>query len=150
MIRYRKGDVLEIAVTGAGVAHAQILEKLGGNVLLAVFGELVPPGRTVALGSPIFVAETMDLRITEGAWPIVRNQDISVAIPVPEYKVWVEPPGEFRVQGIRGEVGDQALPPERAARMKRHKTFSPALIEAALRAFHGAGKWLPAFDDLTG
>jgi hypothetical protein len=141
--------VLEIPVTDAGVAPAQILEKLGGNVLLAIFGELVTPGQTIALESPIFVAETMDLRIKEGAWPIVGNQDVSPAIPVPEYKVWVEPPGEFRVQGIRGEVGNRALPPEVADRMKRHKSFSPALIEAALRAFHGNGKWLPAFDDLA-
>ncbi|MFE9437475.1 hypothetical protein ACFYO2_00420 [Streptomyces sp. NPDC006602] len=145
--------MLSIPVAEGRIALAQVIEKLRGNVLLAVFSELLDADgscdvASLELDEPIFLAETMDLRIKDNTWPIVGNRDISRSITIPTYKVWVEPPGEYRVQDVHGNVG-VAISPERASGMKPHKSFSPAVIETALRGFHGHGPWRRAFDDLT-
>ena len=150
---YEKGDVLSISVTDDKNALAQVVEKLRGNVLLAVFSDLLDAAdaydvQSLAFDDPIFLVETMDLRIKDGVWKIVGHREVSARIPIPEYKVWVEPPGEYRIQDVHGNVG-VPLPPERAREMRLHKSFSPAVVETALRGFHGMGPWRPAFDELT-
>ncbi|WP_327171489.1 immunity 26/phosphotriesterase HocA family protein [Streptomyces sp. NBC_01336] len=151
--KYRNGDILSVPVNGQEIALAQVIEKLGGNVLLAVFSDLlnVEESRdieSIELDTPIFLVETMDIRIKDGAWPVVGNRQLVGGIPDLEYKVWVEPPGEYRIQDVRGNVG-VSISSERASKMKLHKSFSPAVVESALRGFHGYGPWNQAFDDLT-
>ncbi|MFD7231323.1 hypothetical protein [Streptomyces sp. NPDC059881] len=151
--KYDKGDVLVVPVGDENIAVAQIVEKLRGNVLLAVFPELLGAGAAVEvdalkLDDPIFLVETMDLRIKEGTWRVMGNREISPEIPVPGYKVWVEPPGEYRRQDIQGKVGE-VISSEEAATLKVQKSFSPAVVETALRGLHGLGPWRAAFDELT-
>jgi hypothetical protein len=67
---------------------------------------------------------------------------------MPTYKVWVEPPGEYRIQDIHGDLG-VSISLEQASRMKFQKSFSPAVIEAAIRGFHGLSPWRETFDELT-
>ncbi|MGW3937623.1 hypothetical protein [Streptomyces phaeochromogenes] len=135
------------------IAVAQIVEELSGNVLLAVFPMLLGAGEgveleAVKLDDPIFLVETMDLRIKEGVWRVLGNCEVSSEIPAPSYKVWVEPPGEYRRQNILGKVGE-VLSPEQAATLRLQKSFSPAVIETALRGLHGFGPWRAAFDELA-
>ncbi|MFI6551140.1 hypothetical protein ACIBO9_48720 [Streptomyces prunicolor] len=151
--KYKSGDVLSISVTDEKNAMAQIIEKLRGNILMAVFSELLDADdvgdvELLELDDPIFLVETMDLRIKDGTWPILGNRKASERIPIPEYKVWVEPPGEYRIQDIHGNVGG-SISPEQASGMRLQKSFSPAAVEAALRGFHGLGPWRQAFDELV-
>ncbi|MFF8277357.1 hypothetical protein ACF05T_14790 [Streptomyces lateritius] len=151
--KYAKGDVLAVPVGDEHVALAQIVEKLSGNILVAVFPELLGAGESVEvatakLDEPVFLAETMDLRIKEGVWRVLGNREVSPAIPVPGYKVWVEPPGEYRRQDIHGTVGEP-ISAEEAETLKRHKSYSPAVIETALRGLHGFGPWRAVFDELA-
>ncbi|MET9153772.1 hypothetical protein [Streptomyces griseoflavus] len=153
-MRYKNGDLLVIPVLDQQYSFAQIVEDLPhGNVLLAVFSELVPDGRVrevanLELEEPVFLLETMDLRIKDGTWSIVGNLEVSKCIATPVYKVWVDPPGEFRMQDVRGNVG-VPISPERASGMKFQKSFSPAVVEAALRGLHGLGPWRSAFEELA-
>jgi hypothetical protein len=144
------GDVFEVPVSAGQVALAQVVVDLGGNVLLAVFLGLWASGTAdlAALDEPIFLAETMDLRIQDGSWPRLGNRVVAGSISVPDSKVWIEPPGEYRRQGIDGTLGE-VLSPAQARTLSNHRSFSPALIEAALRGLHGFGPWLPAFDQLA-
>jgi hypothetical protein len=151
--KYKNGDILSISVANGKIALAQVVEKLRGNVLLVVFSELLNADEScdvasLELGEPIFLVETMDLRIKDGAWPIVGNRDIPKYVPMPTYKVWVEPPGEYRIQDIHGDLG-VSISLEQASRMKFQKSFSPAVIEAAIRGFHGLSPWRETFDELT-
>ncbi|WP_411148789.1 Imm26 family immunity protein [Streptomyces sp. A30] len=151
--RYKKGDVLSVPVTDGKISLAQIVRELRGNVLLAVFPELLDADGSLdaasfELDEPIFLVETMDLRIKDGTWPVVGNREIPEHVPVPEYKVWVEPPGEYRIQDIHGKVG-VSISREQASGMKLQKSFSPPVVEAALRGFHGFGPWRREFDELT-
>jgi hypothetical protein len=153
LAKYGNGDVLSIPVTDKKIALAQVVEKLRGNILLAVFSELLDADdsrgvESFELDEPIFLLETMDLRIKDGTWSVMGNREVAKGISVPEFKVWVEPPGEYRVQDIHGNVG-VSISPERASGMKLQKSFSPAVVEAALRGFHGLGPWRQAFDELA-
>ncbi|MCH5674932.1 hypothetical protein [Streptomyces gilvus] len=144
---------MAISVTDEKNALAQVVEKLHGNVLLAVFSGLLDADEvcdvnSFAFDDPIFLMETMDLRIKDGVWRILGHREVSGDIPIPEYKVWVEPPGEYRIQDIHGNIGD-SLTSERAEKMRLQKSFSPAVVETALRGFHGMGPWRPFFDELT-
>lgn len=148
-----RGDILSISVTDESVALAQVVEVLHGNVLIAVFSELldagdVRDGVSLELGDPVFLVETMDVRIKGGVWPVLGNRRLVDGIPTLWYKVWVEPPGEYRIQDIRGNLGE-SISSERANGMKLQKSFSPAVVEAALRGFHGLGPWRPVFDELA-
>ncbi|MFE1273094.1 hypothetical protein [Streptomyces sp. NPDC058758] len=145
--------MLAIPVIGKRISFAQVVERLRGNVLLSVFSELLSAEESyevdsLELDDPIFLLETMDLRIKEGVWSIVGNRDISEEILAPVYKVWVEPPGEYRVQDIYGNLG-ASLSLDQASGMRLQKSFSPAVVEAALRGFHGLGPWRPAFEELA-
>ncbi|MGW6206891.1 hypothetical protein ACWF9B_25025 [Streptomyces sp. NPDC055089] len=151
--KYGSGDILSVPVAGQEIALAQVIEKLGGNVLLVVFPDLLSAEdsrvvESIELDTPIFLVETMDIRIKDGTWPVVGNRKLVDGIPDLQYKVWVEPPGEYRTQDVRGNVGG-SISPEQASKMKLHKSFSPAVVESALRGFHGYGPWNRAFDDLA-
>lgn len=150
---YKNGDVLSIPVTDEKYALAQVVEKLHGNVLIAVFSDLLDVDEPCEVGSfeldePIFLVETMDLRIADGVWSIFGNREVSESILVPTYRVWVEPPGEYRTQDVHGNVG-AVIPSGQVNEMRLQKSFSPAVIEAALRGFHGLGPWRHAFDELA-
>lgn len=150
--RYKPGDVLSVPVTDGKTAVAQVVEKLRGNVLLAVFPQLLDATErrdvdSLDLSEAIFLVETMDQRIKDGAWRVLGNREIAASIQAPTYKVWVEPPGEYREQDVHGRVGPP-IPAERAEGMRRQKSFSPAAVEVALRGLHGLGPWHTAFDEL--
>ncbi len=81
LARYEKGDVLSIPVTEGRIAMAQIVEKLGGNVLLTVFPELLDADAvgdlaSVGLDEPIFLVETMDQRIRDRVWRVTGNREV--------------------------------------------------------------------------
>ncbi|MCG5213091.1 immunity 26/phosphotriesterase HocA family protein [Streptosporangium sp. KLBMP 9127] len=140
-------------MTDEKIALAQVVEKMDGDVLLAVFSELLDADgscdiKSLELDEPLFLAETMDIRITDGVWPIIGNREVFKGITAPEYKVWVVPPGEYRITDIRGNLG-ASISPEQASGMKNQKSYSPAVFEAALRGFHGLGPWHKVFDELT-
>jgi hypothetical protein len=153
LTKCRKGDLLAIPVAGDQVAVAQVIEPLKGNVLVAVHPDLfdaerVKQAESLALDEPVLLAETMDLRIKDGTWPVVGHREVPAGITAPTFKVWVEPPGEFRAEDVHGTVGEP-LSPGDAERLRLHTSYSPALIEHAIRAYHGHGPWLDAFDELT-
>ncbi|MFD8022587.1 hypothetical protein ACFV6G_19460 [Streptomyces lavendulae] len=152
-MKYNRGDIVSVPAGAENAAVAQIVECLRGNVLIAVFPTLFSSDsaidvETLSLDDPIFLAETMDLRITEDMWKILGNRDVPPSIPLPEYKVWVSPPGEYRRQDIRGNVGD-TLTLKEAADLRLQKSFSPAVVESALRGLHGLGPWHAVFDELA-
>lgn len=148
-----QGDVLAVPVVDNKVAAVQVIRVLQSNLFLAVYPSLfhssnIPNVADLELDEPVFLVETMDLRVKEGVWWVIGNRDASVSVSVPWYKVWVEPPGEYRRQDIHGQVGE-VLSAEEAESMRYQKSFSPAVVEAALRGLHGFGPWRAAFDELA-
>jgi hypothetical protein len=150
--RYEQGDVLVLPVTTGKFAVAQIVATMAPAVLLAVFSELYDHAEvglaTLDLDDPIFLAPTVDLYIEQGRWRRLGTRAVSRSISLPSYKVWVEPPGEYRRQDIHGNLGE-VLSPAEVRTLPNHVSYSPAAIEAGLQGLHGFGPWYPAFEGLA-
>lgn len=151
-VEYRQGDVLALPVTTEKFALAQIVAAMAPAVLLAVFPDLYDDAEvdlgTLNLDDPILLALTVDLHIEQGRWRRVGTFSVSSPISLPSYKVWVEPPGEYRRQDIHGNLGE-VLSPAEARELTGHVSYSPATVEAALQGLHGFGPWYPAFEGLA-
>lgn len=152
-VRYRQSDVFLIRVADGAFALGRVVVKSrGGNVLVAIYSDLAEsqeaadPGR-LSISRPVFLVETMDLRIKDGDWRVVGNWTPPTELPAPVYKTQFEPGGDFFEQHIDGSIG-RRLTADEAARLKTQKSFSPALVERAVRAFQGAEPWLPVFDEI--
>jgi hypothetical protein len=130
-----------------GVDRKAARERLGRRrrvILQALDAELLDK---ISLEEPVLLVETMDQRIRTGAWPVLGKRVVAPSIVAPLYKVWVDPPGEFRTQDVKGNVG-VVVSPEQASGMKHQKSFSPAVVEAAVLGLHGLGPWHPVYDEL--
>ena len=135
------------------IALGQVIAPLGSNFLVAIQQDLTqvdePDLLAARLESAAIFAETMDFKVREGAWPLLGWREVPFYIRLPEHKVWVEPPGEYRMQSIDGTVGSVAISPEVALKMRRQKSYAPAFIEAALQGLHGHRPWLTTFDEIA-
>jgi hypothetical protein len=152
LVKFSKGDLLLIPASEGKWAVGQVILKMRRNILLAVFPEFIdsPPGspgaNVTAHGKPELLVETMDLRIRDGSWKVFGNRPISTGIDIPKYKVPVGG-GDFFIQDINGNLERPATPDE-ATRLRGQKSFSPALVENAVRALLGLEAWNLAFDEM--
>ncbi|WP_148217333.1 hypothetical protein [Salinispora tropica] len=148
----RKGHIFGVPVADGQVALGQVIVPLASNFLAAIHRDLIRADETdvlaARLDTPVIFAETMDFKIREGVWPILGSRGIPGSIRLPNYTVWVEPPGEYRIQSIDGTVGSSAISAETAGEMRHQKSYAPAFIEAALQALHGFRPWVSAFDEI--
>ncbi|MFI6907880.1 hypothetical protein ACIBKY_41910 [Nonomuraea sp. NPDC050394] len=153
LIKYREGDLLQIPIIHDRAATGQVVKTLQGNIILGVFDS--PHGMREAvdvaeldLDIPIFLAETMDSAIETGTWRIVGSRSVSPNIIIPVYKVPVGLQGDYYLQDVYGNIG-QRLSPNEARLLKHPRSYSPALIEGAIRAFYGHEPWLPLYDEIA-
>nr|WSZ15685.1 immunity 26/phosphotriesterase HocA family protein [Streptomyces canus] len=152
-VKYRLNDVFFIPVAdGTPAAGRIILQIRGGNILVTVYPEhsqIVENAdlERLSVSRPVFTVETMDLFIKNGKWPVLGNWTPLVESQIPVYKTQFEPGGPYFEQRIDGIVGGQ-LADEEAIHLKRQKSFSPALVEKAVRAFQGLDPWIPVFDEM--
>nr|WP_211283769.1 hypothetical protein [Streptomyces antibioticus] len=129
-----------------------ILKMRTGNILTTVY-----PSRSASIESfdpewlsssrPDFTVETMDLFIKNGTWRVLGNWGPPVEPRIPVYKTQFEFNGPFFEQYIDGGVGGQ-LTDDDASHLRKQKSYSPALVEEAVRALQGLEPWLPIFDEM--
>ncbi|MCD0481442.1 immunity 26/phosphotriesterase HocA family protein [Streptacidiphilus sp. ASG 303] len=152
-VRYRQSDLFLIPVAEGEFSLGRVVLKMrGGNVLVAIYSELAESVEAVDLGRlsisrPVFLVETMDLRLKDGTWRVAGNWTPPTELSIPVCKTQVEPGGDFFAQHIDGSIG-RRLTPDEAARLKKQKSFSPMLVEKAAQAFQGVESWLPVFDEI--
>jgi hypothetical protein len=153
LIRCHEGDLLHIAVTPERATIGQVVKKLSMNILLGVFDSLYESKeeidiRELDIDTPIFLAETMDTSIEDGVWRIVGNRQVSPHIPIPVYKIPVGLQGEYHLQDVYGQI-IRRLTEKEARLLRSPKSYSPALVEGAVRAFYGYEPWLPLYEELA-
>ncbi|MFC5820951.1 hypothetical protein [Nonomuraea harbinensis] len=90
----------------------------------------------------------MDQQIKDGSWVVLGSRPISPQIRIPQYKTLAGPHGDYHIQDLQGNIG-RRLSLKEAQLLRPHKSFSPALVEKALSAFHGLEPWMPIFDEMT-
>jgi hypothetical protein len=89
----------------------------------------------------------MNVLITTGRWSVIGHAPIVGDIPIPVYVIPVGLDRIFHVQDINGNLVRLATSNE-AETLRMPKSFSPALVEDAIRAVNGLGDWLPNYDDM--
>jgi hypothetical protein len=149
-VRLRDGDVLGIPIDAGLVALGQVVRRIHGNLLLSVFRETAaatqgPALDGVDLEKPALLFETMDLYARRGEWRVVGNLPVPDGLVLPVFKVPVG--GEYRIHDVFGNIGRVATP-EEAATLRNHRSYSPAMAEAAVRALNGREAWAAHFDDM--
>jgi hypothetical protein len=99
------------------------------------------------LESPVFLVATVDESIKSGRWELVGNRNPSRDLPIPAFKVQVGLGGDCYLRNFRGEIGRKASL-EEVQMLRSHKSYSPGLVEYALRAYRDLEPWQSIFDEM--
>ncbi|NRQ39194.1 hypothetical protein HII36_46345 [Nonomuraea sp. NN258] len=148
----REGDVLLVPAEKGRLVVGQAVRVMGTSFLLATFSaisdeEAAPDPGELDLSEPVFLAETVDQSVESGRWKVIGNRRPDPGLPIPVFKVQVGLGGDYHLQDHRGEIGRKATA-EEARRLRAPRSYSPALVEQALRAHQGHDDWLDVFDDM--
>lgn len=148
----KEGDVLLVPLAELRTCVCQVVRVMGSSFLLATFptyldSSTVPDLDEIELTNPVFLIETMNESVESERWRVIGNRIPSSNLPIPAFKVQVGLGGDYYIQNFRGEVGRKATS-EEAQRLRPHKSFSPGLVEAALRAEQKFDVWLSAYDEM--
>lgn len=147
--RINTGDVIEIPIGVNQLAYAQILYR---KVLLylTVFSRTYPsmPSsiQEIMTDKRVLCGWTMDAKIASGDWRIVGTSNVSESCMFrQEYKVefnnnvWIE---DFDGKLIRRATSEES------EKLRLRSSYTPALLEQVIRAYHGMEPWCQEFDDL--
>ncbi|MET9224794.1 Imm26 family immunity protein [Lentzea sp. NPDC003310] len=140
-----------VPIDGESFVLGRVVRVLGGNVLIAVYAESLKSVREIDLdvldrAAPIFLAVTMDLRLIDGQWSLVGEWSPEIELRLPRYKVQAGD-GAFYEQHLDGSMG-RSLTAAEAERLPNYSSYSPALVEMAVRAHFGHETWRPVFDEI--
>jgi hypothetical protein len=140
------GDVF-IIETDKGKCYGQIVADGINNCYLIfdiVSDEVLLPEQVVK--KPIvFLTFTIDACIEEDKWKVIGNTSVPSDIVYPIFKVRTT--SGYMVTNHQGNYLRRASDDE-LERLKYHKSVSPALLEHAVQARFGSGKWEDYFDEI--
>jgi hypothetical protein len=149
----RVGDVFTIPVDDNRVGVGQIVAKYGKHgYFFAIFDHIFPrsagPDTDAALRTPLaFLTLSLDAKLYNKEWVIIDHRPVADNIPLPAYKESRGVNGEFDVVDYSGQRRREAKDGELDA-LEYRTTVAPVRLEKALRAKHGIGPWLDAYDRL--
>jgi len=150
----KTGDVFLIPIAAKRFGVGQIVARYGDTELfyIAVFGGVVekPPSQArmedISFDEVILLANTFDVLIAEGQWPLIGNQAPPNALPFPSYKIGL--PGNSIVESWDGFTRRRATSEEELL-LDFRSGVAPIRLEKAVKAFHGFLPWHESFDEFT-
>jgi hypothetical protein len=143
-IKVHVGDVFQIPVSKDCSGFGQVLANDAGMLLMAIFdqragGDRHPSLESIVSADLLFIANSPDAKIWHGHWPIIGNVAPDRArIPLPKYKVGRG--GEMYVENYEANKTRVATP-EELALLDLRSSWSPEILEDALKAQWGLGPW---------
>ena len=143
--RVKIGDVFEIPIDDARVGYGQVVARHFSLLFIVVFGSAYsrtskPSVVAIVADTVRFAAQSLDAKIWHGDWLVVGNtKPDSGSIGLPVYKSTALPSGEWFVQSWDGRLRPATA--EECARLRLRTTYSPQIIEDALKAVHGVIPW---------
>jgi hypothetical protein len=144
-IKVHVGDVFQIPVSKDCSGFGQILADDEGILLMAIFdrragSDKLPSLETIVSSDLLFIANSFDTRISRGYWSIIGNLTPDRArIPLPNYKVG-RGGAEMYVENYEANKTRVATP-EELALLDLRSSWSPKVLEDALKAHWGSGPW---------
>ncbi len=150
----RVGDVFLIPIHDQKFGVGQVVAQYRDTELLylAVFDDVVEtlPDRAciedISFNAVILLANTFDVLIVEGDWPVIGNQTPPEGIPFPSYKFGL--PGRATVESWDGTTRRKAMPNEEEI-LDFRSGVAPIRLEKALKALNGFLPWHESFDEFT-
>lgn len=146
----KEGDLVSIPATSKTYCVGQVAAIAETSFLIATFiphfmvnGRL-PKLEDIDFSSPVFLVETMDEYVESGRWKVLGGR-MPLEFPIPAFKVQVGFDVDFYIQNFRGEIGRKASQAE-VDRLRTHTSFSPSLVEDAIRAERQLGEWNKIYD----
>ncbi|RYG02557.1 MAG: hypothetical protein EON94_05680 [Caulobacteraceae bacterium] len=143
------GDVFLIPLDEERCGIGQVAGEWESELYVVVYDKVVPRDAvaTDIDGAGLqFAALTLDAKFYHGDWQIIGNRrDNLTQLPQPWFKV--------RISGVpyieaRDRSVSRPATAEEASVLRNRTVSSPAVIEGALRAYHGLEEWLPHYDKL--
>jgi hypothetical protein len=143
-----EGDIIEIPLDAESKSYAQIIKK---NIILylLVFDGIFlnPPAISEILnGDPIFSVWTMDAKLYHGEWRIVGSSNIRHKEYL-DHKYTILRDGRTWIEDVDGNIIRLASE-EEVRKLHARSSYSPALVEKAIRSFHGLEEKSDHFADL--
>ncbi len=141
-VSVHEGDVFAVPLDGSLYGYGLLFAKgRTSDCILAL--QLVSEGLitdlNAVLGKPFaFLIHTVDVEIVRGRWQIIGNVAPPQGIRLPEYKT--ETLEGFKILSYKGEVVRDATSDE-IERLDYLRSYSPRMLERALKAIHGLVPW---------
>jgi hypothetical protein len=137
--------VFQIPIDEERVGYGQVLAKFSSIYFMAVFNSAYPHTAVPDVASIVrdrirFAAETVDVKIWAGDWPVVgrvKPQPGSFCLPV--YKEHHYPEDEWHVHSF--DERHRRATDEEISRLPLRISRGPQMLQDALRAAHGAAPW---------
>jgi hypothetical protein len=150
--RVRAGDVFELLIDDLRVGYGLVVAKNGASCFMVAYRSAYPRSSSPDLATVIadsirFAAVTVDAAIWNGQWRVVGYVE-SDLLPVrlPLYVAEHYPDGSWWVHAFDGR--SRPATAAEVTRLPPGRSYSPWVLEDALRAEHGVLPWHATYDDL--
>jgi hypothetical protein len=147
-INVKAGDVFSITVDNKKKAFGQVVHQGSTSDCIIIFDitDTEIPSLQMITESPIvFLAYTIDNKLEDGDWEIIGNYNIPNDLSFPNNII--ETLEGSIVIDINRNVLRKATKDD-IANLKPPKSYSPAVIEHAVKAKFGDEEWYPYLDNL--
>jgi Immunity protein 26 len=149
------GDVFAVPIddTRVGVGQVVATEEGDDTHYLAIFDSVAPDLASIDIDQALqarvlFLALSFDAKLYNGDWTVVGHRPVSEEIPLPAWRETFLSGGQVDVVDYSGRRRRPASETE-AELLRDQESYSPAILEDALRAKHGLEPWLERYTDLA-
>lgn len=142
-----KGDVFAVQIGNGKFVYGQIVANSNPKcyVIFDYVSETSPDLITLVNSKIVFLTYTVDVFIEDGDWKVIGNVEPPTTINFPEYII--ETPKGSMVMDYMGKMIRHATQSD-LKNLGIKNSVSPKVLEVAIRAKYGTGKWLPPLDML--
>ncbi|MFC4766471.1 Imm26 family immunity protein [Effusibacillus consociatus] len=141
----RTGDIFSIRIDEKRYSYGQIVAD-NWYAIFDIVAEKNPPLDQITNRSIVFLVESVDVKIEDGLWQIIGNYSIPKHIHFPKFLV--ETLEGYMVIDHNGKILGPASEYE-IKNLAGKKSYSPAVIEDAVKAKFGSEEWYSYLDNLV-
>ncbi|WP_018130073.1 Imm26 family immunity protein [Effusibacillus pohliae] len=143
-IQTHVGDIFAIPVDEKRYSYGQIVSD-NWYAIFDILAEKHPPLDQITNRPIVFLVESVDVKIEDGDWEIIGNFSIPKDIRFPEFLV--ETLDGYMVIDYKGRTLRPASEYE-IKNLSSKKSYSPVVIEDAVKAKFAFTEWYPYLDNL--
>ncbi|QCR43363.1 hypothetical protein C1N91_07200 [Curtobacterium sp. SGAir0471] len=148
------GDVFTIPVDDQRRSVGQVLGEYKSALYVIVFDQIFGADQDPSLqledltgSQPLFARLIFDSRFRPGMWEIIGHAAADSERYLPAFTYGAAELDGVKITDFSGSRVRRASGPE-SKEVPRRAIDSPLILEKAIQAHHGIGRWLPAFEEV--